>query len=282
MILPDFVLPSLVNGRWEFSGLDSIDLCLDRKHFKNYPHAITYQYNSRGFRDTEWPDTQEELQQAIWCVGDSFTMGLGSPVTHTWPYLLSQATCRRCINTSMDGASNDWITRKAQQISTTVDPQHIVVMWSYTHRREHMDNTLSDEDRRLWTEGNKNCSTLDDWENFSQCKNALDSTTTAVQFAIPYFDPRIPRLYEGWREIKGPDWPTTAPTTLEEFNALPAWILDELKNLHYKHNYQELLDFFTPTSTIKIVAVDLARDGHHFDCVTAGWVAKQAKNLLNL
>ena len=57
MILPDFLLPSRVNKRWEFSGIDSIEQCLDKNHFKNYPHPITYSYNSRGFRDNEWPES---------------------------------------------------------------------------------------------------------------------------------------------------------------------------------------------------------------------------------
>jgi hypothetical protein len=69
-------------------------------------------------------------------VGDSFTVGLGSSVEHTWPNLLQKHTGRRCINVSLDGASNDWITRKACDILHTISPRHIVIHWSYWHRRE--------------------------------------------------------------------------------------------------------------------------------------------------
>ena len=57
MILPDFILPSRQNQVWDESGLDSYAACLDKKHFKSYPHKVEYRYNSRGFRDTEWPET---------------------------------------------------------------------------------------------------------------------------------------------------------------------------------------------------------------------------------
>ena len=136
MILPDFILPSRINQCWEYSGMDSFEHCLDKTHFKQYPHTINYQYNSRGFRDQEWPDSVDELKKAIWCVGDSFTVGLGSPVEHTWPWLLQKQTKLRTINVSMDGASNNWIARKTIDILQKIKPQHIVIHWSYTHRRE--------------------------------------------------------------------------------------------------------------------------------------------------
>lgn len=136
LILPDFILPSRVNQRWQYSGIDSPEQCMDKTHFKQYPHAISYQYNSRGFRDQEWPDSIEELKNAVWCVGDSFTVGLGNPLEHTWPWLLQNQTKLRTINVSMDGASNNWIARKTVEMLQKIKPQHIVIHWSYTNRRE--------------------------------------------------------------------------------------------------------------------------------------------------
>lgn len=144
MILPDFILPSRVNQCWEFSGMDSIDECLDINHFKAYPHRVVYQYNSRGFRDSEWPDSMQELQQATWCIGDSFTVGIGSPLEHTWPFLLGQALNQRTINVSMDGASNEWIARKALDIIQFIAPESIVIHWSYIHRREKDKESILD------------------------------------------------------------------------------------------------------------------------------------------
>ena len=106
MILPDFVIPNRANRTLLETGIDSLEQCNNKKWFINYPYSVTYHYNSRGFRDTEWP---EDLNLAIWCFGDSFTVGLGNPTEHTWPYILEKETGIRCINISLDGASNDWM-----------------------------------------------------------------------------------------------------------------------------------------------------------------------------
>ena len=97
MILPDFILHSRVDARWDYSGSDSPGPWnVNKKYFKNYPYPIEYVYNSRGFRDAEWPESVDELRNAIWCIGDSFTVGLGSPLAHTWPYLLQQIWPSMC------------------------------------------------------------------------------------------------------------------------------------------------------------------------------------------
>jgi hypothetical protein len=145
MILPDFVLPSRINQCWQTSGIDSIELCLDRQHFKSFPHKIEYVYNSRGFRDTEWPTSLSKLQHAIWCFGDSFTVGIGSPFEHIWPYLLQNATGTRTLNISMDGASNNWIARKALQVLEQISPAIMVIHWSYISRRETDIDTILDQ-----------------------------------------------------------------------------------------------------------------------------------------
>jgi hypothetical protein len=178
VILPDLFLQTTINQQWKTSGLDSFDKCLNKKHFLDYPHTVEYHYNSRGFRDAEWPNTIEELQNAIWCVGDSFTVGLGSPYEFTWPQVLAKVTGRRCINVSMDGASNAWISRRAQQIIKEVAPKQLVVLWSYTHRRESPDINLSDEARRLQFE--KSNLELDDLKNFINCYTNLKNCSAGT------------------------------------------------------------------------------------------------------
>ena len=285
MILPNLVLHSRINQHWQFSGLDHIDRCLDKKHFLSYPHDITYSYNSRGFRDQEWPNTVQELRDAIWCIGDSFTVGLGSPLAHTWPVRLSKIANRRIINVSMDGASNDWIARTVENIVREIGPAQLVIMWSYTHRRERINPSLSNEDRRMLSE---NCTDHEDWANFLECKKRVDSITKSIQFAIPYFCPIYPstNINNDWALIRGPDWPVNPPSTVEELNSLPDWILHELENLHIK--LDEFRDVVTtqqlhiplPATVILVESQDLARDGHHFDLITADWVAIQAKSRL--
>ena len=114
------------------SGIDCLESCLNKKHFQNYPKSITYQYNSNGFRDTEWP---KNFSDVIWCVGDSFTVGIGQPHEETWPAVLEKKTGTRCLNLGEDGCSNDTIALRAQEICKFYKPKLIVVMWSYLSRR---------------------------------------------------------------------------------------------------------------------------------------------------
>lgn len=145
MILPDFILPSRAHQHWEYSGIDSPEQCRDRRHFDRYPYTVSYCYNSRGFRDREWPNSTQELKQAIWCVGDSFTVGIGSPLEHTWPWLLENITKQRTINIGLDGASNNWIARKALRIISEIAPEFIVLHWSYISRREENFDVASEK-----------------------------------------------------------------------------------------------------------------------------------------
>jgi len=114
------------------SGIDTIEKCEDQEHFKSYPKDISYRYNSRGFRDNEWPD---DLSDVIWCVGDSFTVGIGQPFEETWPYLLERKLGKRCLNLGEDGCSNDTIALRTQEICKLYNPKLVVIMWSYLHRR---------------------------------------------------------------------------------------------------------------------------------------------------
>jgi|694.fasta_scaffold40252_2 hypothetical protein len=145
MTLPELLLSTSANQTWQFSGLDHINNCLDKDHFLSYPYDIIYKYNSRGFRDQEWPISESDLRNSIWCVGDSFTVGLGSPREHTWPFLLQQQTNTRTINISMDGASNEWISRQVQLILSLHKPGTIVIQWSYIHRRERNIESVIEE-----------------------------------------------------------------------------------------------------------------------------------------
>ena len=276
MILPDFVLPSRVNQHWKYSGLDSPDLCLDKKHFNSYPYTIDYLYNSRGYRDQEWPTQLNQLKDAIWCIGDSFTVGLGSPVEHTWPYILQQQTGQRTINVSMDGASNNWIARCVNLIQKEIDPKNIIVMWSYVHRREHKNPNLDSEQRRLHFDESDN---LQDLRNLESCM-AMIAHSRIIHLAIPEYAPT--EDYQSvWQNIRGVDWPDLVPSTLDELLALPKFVQTELKEKFklwtdlQQSMGSQLLQSELENNFIKVNRLDLARDAHHFDLITAQWVVDQ-------
>jgi hypothetical protein len=281
MILPDFVLPSRVNQCWQYSGMDSIEHCFDKNHFKQYPHSITYNYNSRGFRDSEWPNSIEELKNCIWCIGDSFTVGLGSPIEHTWPWLLQQQTSCRVINVSMDGASNEWIARRANLIQKEISPVNIIIMWSYIHRRENKNCNLDDEQRRIYTIASTD---VEDIHNLKSCID-LVKNNNVTQLSIPNYL-SILNPQEIWATVRGTDWPLIAPGSLDDMLLLPKFVQTELKD-YFKlwDKLQQSLEFLDKfcdldSDIIKVDPLDRARDGHHFDIVTAQWVVDQVKNRL--
>lgn len=118
------------------SGIDSIEKCKNKNHFINYSKDISYQYNSKGFRDEEWP---ADTDNVIWCLGDSFTVGIGQPFRETWPQLLEKKTKIKCLNLGENGCSNDTLALRAKELITVYNPKNLVIMWSYFSRRRISD-----------------------------------------------------------------------------------------------------------------------------------------------
>ena len=171
----------------------------------------------------------------------------------------------------MEGASNNWIARRAVDIIEQVSPSTMVIMWSFLHRRESSDSTLNDEERRLDFDVFQ--TDEDDVNNLINCcDKVLDASTnkTNVIFSI------IPnvvfsRLDAGWNNFKDESWPSNAPVTWKEFDSLDLYIQQEIQSMH-KEWYRMFLqiqymqkNFPLLDSIIDIEQKDLARDGFHFD-----------------
>lgn len=270
MILPDIILPSRSNQCWTHSGIDSQDNCLDLKHFQQYPHNIVYNYNSRGFRDDEWPDN---VDQVIWCVGDSFTVGLGNPRKHTWPYLLQKKLNVRCINVSLDGASNQWIARNAQLIISKFPQARVVIQWSFLHRRESANQQRLHHAPEL--------SVYEDLDLWQQC---VESLPTAVHSVIPDAMPGLdPREVDGWwYNDRLEHWPVQRPKTFEEFDPT---LIEDLKKLNlwdkfYPHYLAQKLIKRLDIIPVQRQPDDLARDGFHYDIKTSNWFVEQLELIL--
>jgi hypothetical protein len=271
MILPDLVIPSRVNQRWSYSGIDSPELCKDPLHFDSYPHKVEYLYNSRGYRDQEWPQSPEQLKNSIWCLGDSFTVGLGSAVSHTWPYVLQQVSDTRTINVSMDGASNSWIQRKAVAVCQHIRPKTMVIHWSYITRGELLNDALDDEQRRMHY-SSELVDTTCAMSNFKRLVFDLEANkghTRIIHSFIPEFAV-TGTLREHWNTFAGPNWPAF-PSTLQQFDDLPSFVSRELQQDF--GCYEIFRTWCEICQTIDHVAefsrLDLSRDGHHYDLVTA-------------
>ena len=288
MILPDFVLPARTNTQWAYSGIDTLESCLDPEHFKNYPHPIQYTFNSRGFRDAEWPSTRDELQSAIWCVGDSFTVGVGSPVKHTWPCMLQQHTALRSINVSMDGASNNWIARHLSRIIVQIQPATVIAQWSYLERREDHSNSMLN---RNWQEYYIKVQ-APDWppvpaiENFAQLPQH-------IQLEL------LTEHDQSWRQgisdeqLRLGHVRSTDQEDIQNTQDLICWT-ESLATQHGVKLIHSFIprfasataqdQFFAQTkisySTGEIPQLDWARDCYHYDQKTAKWVVDRVIELL--
>lgn len=280
MILSDFLLRETVNLQCSTFGIDHALITQDKAHFLDYPHSVDYQFNSRGFRDEEWPESHKELQQAIWCVGDSFTVGIGSPYNHIWPNVLQQLTNQRVINVSLSGASNSWIARKIVRIANEIAPANIIALWSFFHRRESSDTSKSDEDRRIHQH---NTSDEEDSDNFKSCvDNATSnlSSSNLLHFTIPSAHLRYD-LVLSWNNIRDKEWPTLPPKTLLEFDSLPEFIKLEInQKFNLTGPFRLLLQknelfavYKNQKNIIEIPRLDLARDAQHFGYATSSWLA---------
>lgn len=274
MILEDFIVKSKKNLFKKTTGIDSIDYCKDKKHFSSYPYKIEYRYNSRGFRDSEWPESKEELENCIWCFGDSFTVGIGSPIAHTWVNILQKKLNRRCINVSMDGASNDWISRKVCNTIATINPKDIIIHWSYLSRGESSNELISDENRRIQRANVFIQDQLDNFiKNLSLIENNIQSSNIIYSF-IPYAT-ELFEFNEVWNQFKGADWPVL-PKVLAEVDLISSDIVKELKSLNLYDQMKCALAFNELLADLKdryiphFKPLDLARDGHHYDYLTAG------------
>lgn len=229
----EFILTATSNLFEVTCGIDTLEHCKDPIHYKMYPKNIVYSYNSFGYRDEEWPT---DLNNDIWCVGDSFTVGLGQPQDETWAKLVEKQVGERIITVSMNGASNDWIARRVQTIIDSFNPRIILIQWSYCHRRENKDATLTDESRRIHFVDpigvREKFADMQQLDKLNCIENILKISSQSATQVVHSFIPKFAR-----------------PDDAE-------FIYNELT----KHN----INFFPEQPQ-----VDFARDSHHYDIQTA-------------
>jgi len=278
-MLDDLVLPSRVNQRWWRQGIDDPEWCMAPIHWHRYDHEIQYVYNSRGFRDAEWPS---DLVNATWCIGDSFTVGIGVPLERTWPQLLQQRLQRRSINISMDGASNDWMARRACQIIKEIQPRLMIIHWTYTHRREIADDlVLLNQRWRAFYQDIRDAS-WPDCVTFDQFNQLPVHIQTEIQ-TDPYW-PILGTPDDHDRRLDQPERAAVLDDTLNDpvFFAAVQRVEQCCEDTTVLHTF---IPGFTAESDRmrrqldqhmqgrlwipEVEQLDWARDGHHYDIKTA-------------
>lgn len=269
LILPDLRLSSRANKTWRESGIDSLAKCLDKKHFLSYPYPIEYRYNDRGFRDAQWSD---QIAESIWCVGDSFTVGVGQPFDHIWPQVLARTIGKNAVNVSMDGASNDWIARRALEIVKSVKPRHVVVMWSYVERREVFQQAIADAAWRAIYQAVRG----HDWPNCEHVQDAL-SLPVAIQHELEHLHQIwLPVIFDDLMSQQAAD--ATVDQHFANWQQCVQMLAPHASVIHTTvprfapkdhERFWQYLVHTTDRWVKPYQQIDWARDGHHFDILTA-------------
>lgn len=173
-ILPNLHVATMLDQQFNEYGTDtSIDTERNNRQqqFNNYPYNIKYKFNSRGFRDDEWPD---DVNDVIWCLGDSHTLGIGIPVEFQYTKILSRLTGKTVLNLGHYCATNIWLNIHALSILQEIRPKNLVIGWT------NFDKTLRPDDMLT---GNIHNHIL-----FKNCiKKILDkkSSTNFIDFFTP-------------------------------------------------------------------------------------------------
>lgn len=284
-LLSDFELSSYKHRQEDFLLPDTPSTCLNRKHFKTYPHKVNYTFNSRGYRDNEWPDSAKELTEAFWCIGDSSVMGVGAPISHSWPVVLSEMTNKRCINISMLGASNEWIARQVNKLLDQLEVDTVVICWSYVHRREQaLQHALED----LWETFYASVKDAT-WPvvGFKEFDTLPDNIKLEIKQQHDFVGFRVESHLMDEHRILG------GVCVDEELNLiLTLKLIQEIElrkgntkilhtfvpnfiNKEYHSKFAQMFERITSQSVLEIKKIDFARDYHHFDIKTSRQFAKQ-------
>jgi len=167
-LLQTLKIPNYANLTCDSLGLDSQEHCYNIEHFKK--HNVRYHFNELGYRTVP---VDQFVGNEILALGDSFTLGLGVNYNHTWPAQLGKMINYPVLNFSLNGASNNWIARKTQQLLTWFTPRAIVVHYTFTHRRERAEPNWSDDERTECDPYYSDAENLQDWHIAFEYFNGL-------------------------------------------------------------------------------------------------------------
>jgi hypothetical protein len=164
-------IPFYSNMTTDYLGIDSKEHCLDRKWFEQHT-PVNYCFNEVGFRTHS---VERFDPEAVLVLGDSFTLGLGVASNVRFSDIIEQQLSHQVLNFSLNGASNDWIARKLQQLLTVFRPRAIVLHYTFSHRRERPRTDWFDDER---TECEPFYSSL---ENFNNWRSNFETICTLAK-----------------------------------------------------------------------------------------------------
>jgi hypothetical protein len=98
-------------------------------------HAITYSYNSHGFRCDDF-----DHEPGFIALGCSITMGIGVPVQESWPSVLSDLTGLKARNLGLGGAGMDTCFRMLFHYIDQLNPKFVAFVMPAQGRFEFYVN----------------------------------------------------------------------------------------------------------------------------------------------
>jgi len=101
----------------------------NRSYNKN---DITYKFNSLGYRSAEFDVSGPKLL----AIGCSTVFGTGLPLHEMFVELVSKNLGVICCNLALPGRSNDYIARLLEVSVSIIDPDYVLVNFTYPQRRE--------------------------------------------------------------------------------------------------------------------------------------------------
>jgi hypothetical protein len=136
-------IPFYANLQSDSLGLDNQAHCYNHRMFDQHT-PVHYHFNQIGFRTHS---VDKFKHNAILVLGDSFTLGLGNNLIDRYTDILEQQLSHQVLNFSLNGASNDWIARKLQQLLPLFQPRAIILHYTFSHRRERPRPDWHDDER---------------------------------------------------------------------------------------------------------------------------------------
>ena len=121
-------------AKWQLSNSDS------KIQYPDMTGTISYQTNSKGYRDIEW--CADDLNDSIWCLGHSDVFGVGVELASTWPVVLERLSGIKTINLGVVGGAWDTISRIVFSGLSAYKPKHIFIQATTKERREYISDTF--------------------------------------------------------------------------------------------------------------------------------------------
>jgi hypothetical protein len=108
---------------------------------------VKYSFNSWGFRGDDY--ARFSGQKVNLCIGDSFTLNIGGPIEHSWPYLLSTKFSIPTLNIGINGLNMHGFFAAEEVLRSQFDVQQVfmlcnVLEYTADHKMLIVPNSLPD------------------------------------------------------------------------------------------------------------------------------------------